>query len=76
MKGKTIVQTVFSPEHFAETDLAPTEESTFRHMFEIIDTNNLTHELSEHDWEVIEDTCPDLPILGTYFGELLRGQKK
>jgi len=46
-------------------ELGPSLEETFKHMYEIIDTNNLSHELTAHDLEVL-GSMDDLPILSLF----------
>ena len=46
-----------------ETIVPASDESaynTFAHMLEIIDTNHLTHELTEADLEIIDLLSPDI----------------
>lgn len=43
------------------TEAHPSMEETFNHMWEIMDTNHLTHELDMDDQEMIE-LAPDIPI--------------
>jgi len=63
-------------DHVSDTRPSPVE--TIMKMMDIIDTNHMTHELNELDWEMLEYTAPDIPMgdisdsASKYFSKLVK----